>query len=112
MLRLAICDDDKLCREQVLVYVNEYIDQCKWNLTVSVYDNAADLLEEARRSGGWDIYILDILMPDFNGIQLGVELRRIAPDCKILFLTSCAFIHAPHDFHPLYNRFFLQCTEN
>jgi len=74
-LKIAICDDDALCREQVLNLVNAYIQQRNQDISVSVYDRAAALIDAAQRFGGYDIYILDIIMPGINGIKLGVELR-------------------------------------
>lgn len=87
-MKIAICDDDALCREQVLAVVNSYIRQKNRDISVSVYDHAAALVDAAQRFGGYDIYILDIIMPGINGIQLGVELRAFDPDGKILYLTS------------------------
>jgi len=87
-LKIAICDDDALCREQVLNLVNAYIQQRNQDISVSVYDRAAALIDAAQRFGGYDIYILDIIMPGINGIKLGVELRSFDPDGKILYLTS------------------------
>jgi len=34
-----------------------------------------------------DLVLLDINMPEMNGIQTAFEIRRIAPSTKILFLT-------------------------
>ena len=87
-MKIAICDDDALCREQVLNVVNAYIEQKNRDISVSVYDRATALIDAAQRFGGYDIYILDIIMPGINGIKLGVELRSFDPDGKILYLTS------------------------
>lgn len=87
-MKIAICDDDALCREQVLDLVNAYIQKRNQDISVSVYDRAAALIDAAQRFGGYDIYILDIIMPGINGIKLGVELREFDPDGKILYLTS------------------------
>lgn len=87
-MKIAICDDDALCREQVLDVVNAYIEQKNRDISVSVYDRAAALIDAAQRFDGYDIYILDIIMPGINGIKLGVELRQFDPDGKILYLTS------------------------
>lgn len=87
-MRIAICDDDKLCREEITRMVKEYIQQSPRIIDLSVYENGTELLEDARRTGSFDIYILDILMPLLNGIDLGVSLRELDPDSKIFYLTS------------------------
>jgi len=87
-LRIAICDDDAHCREEILCMVNEYIAASGRRFTVTVYERADTLLDDVLRFGGFDIYILDIIMPGVNGIQLGVELRKHDYIGKILYLTS------------------------
>lgn len=87
-MRIAICDDDAHCREEILCMVNEYIAASEKRFTVTVYERADTLLDDVLRFGGFDIYILDIIMPGVNGIQLGVELRKHDYIGKILYLTS------------------------
>lgn len=87
-MRIAICDDEKACREEVTPLVKEYIQQSGLAMDLTVYENGTDLLEDARRIGSFDIYILDILMPLLNGIDLGIQLRELDTDSKIFYLTS------------------------
>lgn len=68
--------------------VNKFIQQSGRAIGLTVYENGTDLLEDARRTGSFDIYILDILMPLLNGIDLGIQLRELDQDCKIFYLTS------------------------
>lgn len=87
-MRIAICDDDSVCRSEVAQLVTEYIQQSSRPIDLTVYENGTDLLEDARRTGSFDIYILDILMPLLNGIDLGIQLRELDADSKIFYLTS------------------------
>lgn len=87
-LRIAICDDDALCREQILAVLEEYDTHKNRKTAVSVFHSAATLIDEVLRRGGFDIYLLDIIMPGMNGIQLGMELRQVDPCGKIIYLTS------------------------
>ena len=87
-MRIAICDDDKTCRSEVAQLVTEYIQQRDLAIDLTVYENGRSLLEDARHSGSFDIYILDILMPQLDGIELGARLRELDTDCKIFYLTS------------------------
>lgn len=88
-MRIAICDDEPLCRTQVFQLTKEYAAQSN-NKDISFvqFSTADALLESARKLGGFDIYILDILMPGINGIQLGQQLREFGYDGKIIYLTS------------------------
>jgi len=38
----------------------------------------------------WDIIVLDIHLPDQNGLDLLVELKRLRPELPVLILTICA----------------------
>ncbi|MCK7534684.1 MAG: response regulator [Marinilabiliales bacterium] len=38
--------------------------------------------------GNFDICILDIMMPELDGITLAIELRKINPAIPIIFLTA------------------------
>jgi DNA-binding NarL/FixJ family response regulator len=42
---------------------------------------------EAVGSGHWDLLILDLSLPDRNGLDLVPELRRLAPELRVLVLT-------------------------
>lgn len=87
-MKIAICDDNALCREQIWQIVSGYISRNKLDISLSVYERGIPLLEDAQRMGGFDIYILDILMPGLNGIQLGLQIRQQDLGGKILYLTS------------------------
>ena len=86
-MRIAICDDNRAFRSELAQLVKTFLQQSGRTSEVAVYANGTDLLEDARRTGGFDIYILDVLMPLFNGIDLGIQLRELDPDSKIIYLS-------------------------
>jgi len=87
-LKIAICDDDIFCRELLMVLTRQYNAEKGYNLSITAYEHGNNLLEDVRKTGGYDIYILDIMMPDIDGIRLGLSLRELGFDGKILYLTS------------------------
>lgn len=87
-MKIVICDDNAQCREETAALVREYIRQRDRHMDLAVFSCPVELLEEARRAGGFDIYLLDVLMPRINGIELGMQLRQWDFDSKILYLTS------------------------
>ncbi len=88
-MKVAICDDEILCRARVLDIAEEYAEQRKdRNITFDVFSDPEQLLSASKEQGEYDIYILDIVMPGMNGIQLGEQIRNTNRDSKIIFLTS------------------------
>ena len=88
-MKIAICDDLPECLEQAVSVARDYIaDHKEVSLSIVSFSDPYDLLESADKIGGYDIYILDIVMPGMNGIQLGLKLRNAGHDGKIIYLTS------------------------
>lgn len=82
-MRAVLIDDDALCLEiEATVLQNvEMIDEL--HAFQSVNDFISYICEEQV-----DVAFLDILMDDADGISLAMELKRIQPKCKIIFVSS------------------------
>lgn len=88
-MRIAICDDEEWFQRRVLTILNEYaISHEDIKMTISTFANADACLKATEKYNGFDIYILDIVMPGMNGIKLGIELRENGYDGHIIYLTS------------------------
>lgn len=88
-MRIAICDDDTVSLEQVRSISEQYAaGRPERVFDFETFVHPDDLLEAAEKIGGYDIYILDIVMPGMNGIVLGEKLREHDYDGKIIYLTS------------------------
>ena len=89
-MRIAICDDEAVCRDQVISVARAYAEaHPERNVSFTAFEWTEDLLAAAGKIGGFDVYILDIVMQrDLNGIQLGQKLREAGYDGKIIYLTS------------------------
>jgi DNA-binding LytR/AlgR family response regulator len=89
-VKIAICDDDKFELEKAKNTVDEFIisKQSDHEITVDTFENGSDLLCHIDKYKGFDLLILDIIMPGMNGIELAAEIRRNNSHCKIIFLTS------------------------
>lgn len=85
-MRIAICDDEAICLSQVAAVADEY--NKDKGISFDTFSHPEDLLEAAEKIGGYDIYILDVIMPSLNGIELGLKLRDAGYDGKIIYLTS------------------------
>ena len=90
MIRIAVCEDDGVILEEtrriVCSFAKSYPD---WHITVSTYRSAMDMLDDMeKRNIAFQIYLLDILMPGMNGIELGRSIRKADEQAVIIFMTS------------------------
>jgi len=81
-MKIAILDDHELIR----VGVAGTLQSTPHSVTISV-STAAQLFEALEAGTPCDIVLLDILMPDTNGVEVAERLRRGYPDIKIIVLS-------------------------
>ena len=55
--------------------------------TVEKFSSPADFLSNLQR-GRCDVAILDVWMPDMNGLEVQACLRRDSPETRIIFITG------------------------
>jgi len=78
--RILLADDHTLVVEGIRKLL-----EAQFELVGSVGDGRAAI--EATRSLHPDVVVLDISMPLLNGIDAARQLRKVAPDVKIVFLS-------------------------
>jgi DNA-binding NarL/FixJ family response regulator len=83
MTRVLIADDDDLMRAGL-------VELLSGEPEIEIVAEAATGRQAVERAGrlGPDIVLMDVRMPDLNGIQATSELTRAAPDTKVLILTT------------------------
>lgn len=89
MLRIALCDDQEKQLDQTAALLHAYL-QARPHLNgrVETFRSGSALLARAEEAEGFDLYVLDILMPDLNGIDTGRLLRALGEGGEIVYLTS------------------------
>lgn len=89
MLRIALCDDEEKQLNQTAVLLNTYF-QSRPDLCgqVETFRSGSALLARIEEAGGFDLYVLDILMPGLSGIDTGRRLRALGDGGEIIYLTS------------------------
>lgn len=89
MLQIAVCDDEEKQLNQTVSLLECYLrSRPGLNGQIETFLSGSALLERAKNTGGFDLYMLDILMPDLNGIETGRRLRALGDGGEILFLTN------------------------
>lgn len=87
MLRIAICDDMPNELQNLVLLTNQYISAENLDAEVTKFSHP-DALLITIESERFHIYILDIVMPVVNGLELGRQIRRLDRDSQIIYATT------------------------
>jgi DNA-binding NarL/FixJ family response regulator len=82
-VRILIVDDSQAWRRSVCLLLQEY-------LNVVILCESLDGLDAVRKSEELqpDLILLDIGLPNLNGLEAARQIRKVSPGSRILFLTS------------------------
>ena len=88
MLRIGMCDDDQEDIEQIEALAVRFAkEHPETPLQIQTYRSPYDLLGDVEKTGGFDLYLLDVVMPHMTGVTLARRLRERKERAEILFLT-------------------------
>lgn len=88
MLRIAICDDDENQLKHTEALLKTYFQiRPGLNGQVETFRSGMAMLTRTKELCGFDLYVLDILMPDLSGIEAGLRLRALGDGGEIVYLT-------------------------
>lgn len=82
--KLLIVDDNKTNR-------NILVQQAKsWGMAAEAYETAAEVIEILKTDAIFDLAILDMLMPDMDGLELGQKIKQLKgrESLPMIMLTS------------------------
>ncbi len=82
MRKAIIADDDEAVREVIGAMISDYF-------TVIYTSNGKEAVEIYRMLKP-DLVLMDILMPEVDGIQATKEIKKMDPDAKIIAITAYA----------------------
>jgi two-component system, cell cycle sensor histidine kinase and response regulator CckA len=57
---------------------------------VDAASGGPDALHIVTHEGTFDLFVLDVMMPQMRGDELARQLRERQPDAKVLYVTGCA----------------------
>ena len=85
MIKVLVCDDDKIITNKVNELLASIQEKYSFELNIQIYNDGQSVMENNET---YDIAIVDIEMPDVDGLTLSEELKRRNPDTVVLILTS------------------------
>ena len=87
MFHVALCDDEAAQRQLTHKLLDSYFSSRGAAAKIWEFPDGQGLLN-ALPDKTFDLYLLDIVMPEMDGIDLGLELRKADQNSVILYLTS------------------------
>ena len=85
MIKVLVCDDDSFVTDRVKAIIDEINTNYSFGLDVTV---TADAKTQYDKNEMYDIAVLDIDMPEVNGLELAGNLKELNPDTVVIMLTS------------------------
>lgn len=86
MIKIAICDDEPHFIERIEKMLRVYEEKSKQSFLIKKYEKPLKLSGAFKE--GFQIYFLDLQMPNMNGLELAKAIRKIDDRAVIFFVTS------------------------
>jgi two-component system, cell cycle sensor histidine kinase and response regulator CckA len=83
--RVLVVDDEPGIR----ALANRALRNAGYDVTTAA-DGIEGLDVDERQPEPFDVFVLDVRMPNMTGDELAQQLRRRHPDCKVLYFTGFA----------------------
>ena len=88
MLNIALCDDDAKLLNNVKIFILGYFKNISRSARIKEFAHSNRLVESISDGDRFDIYILDVEMPEANGFEVARKIRITQPNAVIIFLSS------------------------
>lgn len=86
MIRIAVCDDERVTRDSIVKALKKYQDDNKVEIEVLEFASADTLLINYPKN--IDLLLLDIYMPGVDGMDAARSIREFDPAVNIIFITT------------------------
>lgn len=88
MIQIAICDDEPLLLEEIKAETEQYLKTQQVFSMITTFTESERLLFELEEGTVFDLFLLDIEMPGFSGMELAGLIHEKLPEALIIFVTA------------------------
>ena len=82
MIKILLLEDDELFSLSLIDYLEEFAD------IKITHASSSNIMLELIYENRYDLYLLDINLPDINGLDLLKDIRNSTDETPTIFLTS------------------------
>ncbi len=87
MLKIAICDDEEQCKDNIRVALSHIEEKWKTNINDKYFSSGKELYENLIENT-YDVILLDILMDDDDEIEVAKKISEMGVNSYIVFISS------------------------
>lgn len=88
MIEIALCDDNSEDIEAIRSLAEQFASEhSEFPIRLNAFTSSAELLKTVENNSDFDLYLLDVMMPEMSGIQLAEIIRSRGEHAEIVFLT-------------------------
>lgn len=87
MLNIAVLDDEDIYIDRVSRITEKCMNQMGMNYEIGIYRNGQDVLTDLKKGRYFDIYLLDMKLPDMDGLEVAKQIRRRLSDSILIYIT-------------------------
>lgn len=88
MIRIAIVEDEKRESDQLAEYIEQFSEETGEKFSIKCFESGFDFLSDY--NADFELVLLDIEMPEIDGMQTAQRLREIDKNVAIIFVTNMA----------------------
>lgn len=88
MLKIALLDDEKECLELIKTITSKYMECHGIKYDLKEYTRTQDLFYDLEEMEYFDIYLLDVELPESSGLQVARKIREKYLDSFIIYITN------------------------
>lgn len=88
MYRIAVCDDNAEFAELAGERIRQYCIQHDTSATIRVFSDSDQLMELIEQKQLFDVYVLDVEMPCYSGLDIARKVREYTDTAAIILLTA------------------------
>lgn len=88
MIRIAIVEDEPTERDRIKVYLEEIAQEGQTQFDIEQYSSGMAFVMSGMKD--YDLVLMDIDMPNLNGIETAKALRKVDQSATLIFVTNMA----------------------
>ncbi len=86
--RIAICDDEILLLPHLSAMIRRYFTTQNLTCETVTFSSSTELSEQIRKNNFFDLYFLDIDIPELNGITLAEKIKQKDGNARIIYVSA------------------------